>query len=168
MKELKSRRTWTSLTIVILGLILFLYPGGTIYLLCRLIALALIISGTASVVQQLTGWKYPGAAAGIFAAWGSVLVVLGIVLWFNYKALASVIPVIIGIAIFANGIIGIVNSNSMRKMELPGWFGRMILSILMVVLGVIIFTNPFTSAHLLVMAIGVSLIFTGISSLIVF
>ena len=168
MKELKSRRTWTSLTIIILGLILFLYPGGTIFLLCRLIALALIISGAVSVLQQLTGWKYPGAAAGIFAAWGAILIVLGIVLWINYKALASLIPVIIGICIFLNGVIGVVNSNSMRKMDLPGWFGRMILSGLMIVLGIVVFTNPFTTSHILVMAIGVSLIFTGISSMIVF
>ena len=168
MNEFKSRRTWTSLISIGLGLVLFLYPGGTIYFLCRLLALCLIAVGAVSVLQQLTDKRYPGAAAGIFAAWGAVLIVLGIILMTNYKALASVIPFIIGIGIFVNGVIGAVNSNSMRKMDLPGWFGRMVLSALMIVLGVVIFTNPFSTAHILVMAIGVSLIFTGISSLIVF
>lgn len=160
MEHFKSSRPVPSIIMIIIGLILVIWPSHTLTIMVTILGWGLIFSGISESVTGFMSGFFPLAIGGL------CLLALGFYFILAPDVPVSVISVLAGLGIIINGCTNLYNA----------WIGRfamgynpardIILSIVSIVLGVLILVQPFRTAGLVVIFIGISLIYSGISNLI--
>ena len=80
---------------------------------------------------------------------------------------SSDLPMILGIYIVIDGGVNVRRSFEMKELEFSRWWAAMVVAALMILLGLVMFLNPFAAAQVTVMFIGVVLIYQGVSDFII-
>ena len=83
------------------------------------------------------------------------------------EIVTMVIPMILGIYIVIDGGVNVRRSFEMKELEFSRWWAAMVVAALMILLGLVMFLNPFAAAQVTVMFIGVVLIYQGVSDFII-
>ena len=83
------------------------------------------------------------------------------------SAVMTLVQYVFAAMLIFHGVLDVQGAISLARMGWPGWGWDLLLAALTLVLGGVIFCNPMGSFSLLVMVIGVSLIFDGISDLVI-
>ena len=76
----------------------------------------------------------------------------------------ALFPIIFGVVIMLNGALNIWQAVTLKKEE-KNWLSHFLLAVLTFGLGIFIFANPFQTIQVLLKAIGVILMFDGISNI---
>ena len=97
---------------------------------------------------------------------GIVTILTGTLMYLYRADLISVFPVILGIWIIASNLIKMQLSINLSVFKESNWFLLLIMQILMVILGVVLITNPFSSMIALATLAGSFLIISETVSLI--
>lgn len=153
-KILKSS-IWSSIALAILGVLLFLYSELTIVSISYLIGGVLIGIGVISLLKFISGNKEKKNEMDI--VYGIITIVLGIIVITNPKAIASIIPFILGIIMVISSSTKILYSFDLKKSNSNLWISTLIVAILTLVCGVLLIFNPFAGADFFVKAIGIIL-----------
>lgn len=148
---------------ILLGLTLVWWPDGSVRLLCMLLGFAVFVTG----VIYLLGWiarrreGYPI----VFLLPGVVLCAMGVWLLTSPESVVILIQYIFGAILIFHGVVDLQGAVALMKQGWSRWWLDLALAALTVALGALILINPFGTFAALIMLIGFSLIFDGVSDL---
>ena len=168
MKKLLTR--WArrgvlfSILMIALGAVLFVWPGHTLELATKLVGAGLLAAGVIAGIQwyrdrHVVGNSYINLATGI------LLEILGVIVLTAPGLIVSILPVCVGLMILVNGIVNLAQALDLRRAGYSLWTVSFIMAVLTLVLGALIALNPFSTMEVLVMAIGIILVYNGVTNL---
>ncbi len=153
-----------SLLSIVAGIFLIINPDITLIIIARIIGGILLLTGIALAVHTLRLEQFTGMNLPITG--GLILIIFGIIIVALPGFFVSFLPVIIGTAITVNGLAVTVRTIQTRHMMDRGWILPLLLGIIAAVLGVMILVNPFESATVPVIVIGIIMVYNGISNIL--
>ena len=154
----------SSLAFMLLGLALLLWPEVSLRLVCYLFGAVILLKGLLSVwgylrAEERLFFDYFGLVFGVAAS------VLGVFLFLEPDVVVSVLPLLVGLYVIVDGVVRLQSAFELRAAGYDRWWAFLLLAAISAVLGVVIVANPFATAAVLVMAIGVILLAEGALSL---
>lgn len=152
----------SSIILFIFGLLLLLKSEETIVTISYVVGSVIIAMGALAFINYFTGKD--NKVLGI--AYGIISVVLGVVIISNPVAIASIIPIIIGIGIILNSAMKLQYALELKKLSSEMWKTTFIVALISTICGVIILFNPFQGAVLITQVIGIFLILYSIIDII--
>lgn len=168
MKDLFKRARTSgiilSVVIILLGILLMVFPTGSIEFVTMIIGIGVLVWGIGKLVGFFLSRDV--IAVRFDLAGGLLMTMLGIFVIFNPAGLAGFVLSVTGIAILVDSIFKIQAALSAKHAGLPRWQAVLIPAIIACIGGVLIVFNPFGAARLLVRVIGISVIVSGITNLI--
>lgn len=162
------RRSWilSVLLTIALGAVLLVYPDTTSKVLCYLVGGVLLAHGVLNLVRFFT--KEEGR---FFLRYelvvGVVLCAAGILMLMRPEIVVMLIPMILGIYIILDGAVNVRRALEMKELGFSKWWSALVGAILMLVLGAVMFWNPFEAAQMTLMFIGIALLYQGILDFVI-
>ncbi len=151
---------------VVLGAVLLIWPGIALRLVGKLVGAGVALYGAVSILGYLVqDGLHAVRRYGMF--YGIALVLVGVFLFRRSGAVASIVPMVFGIALLVNGLSEIQSALDLRRMGDGKWWLALLPAAGTLILGGVMAFNPFGSAALAVRVIGICLIYQGISHLLV-
>lgn len=163
-KRAKTSGIILSAAIIILGILLMVFPTGSIEFVTTVIGIGMLVWGIGKLVGFFISRDV--IAVRFDLAGGLLLTLLGIFVMMNPAGLAGFVLSMTGIAILVDSIFKIQSALSAKRAGLPRWQAVLVPAIIACIGGVLIVFNPFGAARLLVRVIGISVIVSGITNLI--
>lgn len=163
LKKIKTNVVVSSALCVILGLVLVLRPGMSMWIVCTAVGVVLIVSGVMRMIAYFTardGSLYSQANL-IF---GIVLAVVGVWIVMKPDKVMAIIPIIVGIVIAIHGLHNLQQAAELWRDKYDRWWVALILGVLTVGFGVLLVCRPFAAIDTVVMLIGFFLIYDGLSN----
>lgn len=150
------------------GLILFLFPGGSLRFLVSAIGLILLIAGLLKLISAL--WLRRRFGKGVFGGSlfsGFVLLFLGLYARTAPERVASLIPIFFGASLLIDSIGKFQFAASMRTLRATGYWASFLYALMTALIGVFFLLDPFGVASITVMCFGLALLANGIGELVV-
>ena len=159
-KHLAQAR-WGSIALIVLGLVLLLFPDFGSSTVAVILAWVLMIGGSAGLLIGVLSW--PAFGFGTMIGSGLVLVA-GIYILRHPLSLASILGVLLGVLLTAQGLGALGDALRLRR---GGglWVPGLVLSILTMVFGLILIFSPLTSSRIVMTVVGLVLIVFGAGNL---
>ena len=131
---------------ILLGLFLAFWPGQSVSFLCMLLGAAIALTG----VIYFVGWlaRRKAGVPALFVLPGVVLFALGAWLIFH-------------------GIVDLQGALALMGQGYSRWWVDLLLAVLTLALGVLVVVNPFGTFAALMTLVGLSLVFDGVTDLII-
>ena len=155
----------TGAAIIALGLVLLIMPGLATSVVFNVIGIGCILIGVVHIIKYCR----LDARAAVLSnemAQGLAWAVGGLLIIIFKGLLVSLLPTLFGLAVLVGGVIKIQSTLGFRRMNASRWYWELICAAVSVVLGILILTNPFSTALLLMRVIGISLIVEGVMDMI--
>lgn len=154
-----------SIALVILGLLLFFQAEKTIISISYIIGAILIAIGVLSGMKFVNGLNNNNQNE-LDIVYGIVCVVLGILIITNPTAIASAIPIVVGIIIVLNSVIKLHYSLELKESKNELWKSTMIMSVIMTVCGIVLIFNPFAGAVFITKLIGALIVLYAVLDIV--
>lgn len=164
MKKSKINAIVSTIIIIAVGVFLLIRPGETLTTAVRLFGIALLVLGAMGVVSQLIKRDDRSVISLIISV---VEAVIGIIIIASPAFVVSLFPIIVGIIIALYGLSDLLAALNMKKADIGSWKIALILSVITIILGIVLFVNPFKTMSTLVRIIGVVLVYKGITGLFI-
>lgn len=165
LRERRLSSTVSALITIALGVVLLLWPDLSVRLLCMLLGAALLITGVGYIISYFAR-RSKLSAFQFEIILGIVLAILGLWLILKPDIFISLLQFVFGAVLVIHGIVDLQASFHLQGAGYEKWWVALILSLLTVVLGAVIIFNPFGTMAALLILIGISLIFDGLSDLV--
>lgn len=147
----------TSIVLIVLGILLFFESEATIVTISYIIGAILIAIGVIAFISYVQ--KSEAISTGqLDIAYGIVSIVLGIIVIIYPHAIASIIPIVLGIGIIISSAIKLQYSFELKNNDNDLWKATMIISIVSTICGIVLLFNPFKGAVILTKVIGIFII----------
>lgn len=161
--KIKNLSIITIVASLIIGLVLIIKPGETLQVVSLICGVSLILLG-------ITAWiSYFAKGNSMFMAiLGTISLIAGIIVCVKYKSIISIMLVLFGAFLIVSGIIDLLSAVKAKKIGGAGWKVSMAMSAAMVIVGIVVTVNPFTSMEMITRFLGVGLIFYAVMDLIAF
>ena len=164
----QQNRVAVSVVVLVLGIVLFGWPSLTLKIVCKTVGIALLLVAASNLrcykkEQDINGTQMDGMlhlVIGIAAGIG------GLFFLTKGESLIALLPTVAGIAIMINGFLNIRRALKTKETEPDKWMKPMIMACAALVLGFVIFSNPFKTASLLVKVLGGVLIYNGLTNIL--
>lgn len=164
LREQRRSSVVAALTTLILGLVLVFWPDRSMDFLCTLLGAALLITG----LVYMLGW-FARRQENRYPVWcmipGVILAALGLWLLSSPDAIVALIQYLFAALLVFHGVIDIQAAIALMTSRVKGWWVELLLALVTLGLGALIFINPFGTFSALVILIGLSLMYDGISDL---
>ncbi|WP_430606249.1 HdeD family acid-resistance protein [Enterococcus sp. DIV0180] len=146
---------------IVLGVLIVINPRAVFNLIGYLITTYFCLLGIFNLFEDYKRKKQVGSwGFGLFS--GIIFLILALVVLFFAPAIASILPILLGLAIICNGIFQLIMGLNMKSTP---W---LIYSVLLLIGGIVLLFNPFASLLVLFQIFGVILIVMGVSEAISF
>lgn len=164
LKNLSVSFVFLSVLYVLLGLVLLIWPGTVMDILCYLTGGILLLYGVFAIVAFCRSEvRKAGNFLTLFL--GIVAAAVGAVLVLQPTLFQSILTVILGIYIIIDGLLNLKRALELRRMEHGGWTIYLVLSLITAVLGLVILFRPMLAGTTLVRLIGGALLYCGVADL---
>lgn len=153
LKGLKRFSIATIIVSAIMGVLFIAFPSKCIQYISLVVGVSLIVTGIISVVSYIVerDTKLP-------LVLGTISLISGIIVCAKYRAIISIIVVILGIFILTSGIVDMATSiRSIMLFRKSGWF-TMLLSVITIIFGIVAITKSAQLTDGIVRFIGAALI----------
>lgn len=153
LKGLKRFSIATIIVSAIMGVLFIAFPSKCIQYISLVVGVSLIVTGIISVVSYIIerDTKLP-------LVLGTISLISGIIVCAKYRAIISIIVVILGIFILTSGIVDMATSiRSIMLFRKSGWF-TMLLSVITIIFGIVAITKSAQLTDGIVRFIGAALI----------
>ncbi len=164
LRKIKANVVISSLLCVALGLVLVVWPGMSMQIVCAAIGAVLILTGVMKIAEYFIV-KDGSLYAQTNLIFGIVLTVVGVWIVVKPDKVLAIIPIIVGIVIVIHGIHKLQQAVTLRKSRYDKWWVALILGLLTAGLGVLLICKPFAALDTVVMLIGFFLIYDGLSNI---
>lgn len=148
---------------ILLGILLVCWPDRSVSFLCMLLGAAILITGLVYVL----GWiarRREGVPA-FFVLPGVILCALGVWLMTSPASVVMLIQYIFGVILIFHGVVDLQGAAALMRQRWGRWWLDLLAALLTLALGAVILLNPFGTFAALMILIGASLIFDGLSDL---
>ena len=153
MKKFFRSSLISSIILMIIGVLLILQSEITIITISYLIGTLLIAMGAIAIIKFIKNINNV-AREELDIFYGVVTIILGVIVVYNPEAIASIIPIIIGIGIIINSATKLQYALELRESLNNQWKTTVVISIISAVCGVILICNPFKGAVEIMQIIG--------------
>lgn len=163
LKGLKRFSIATIIVSAIMGVLFIAFPSKCIQYLSLVVGVSLIVTGIISVVSYIVerDTKLP-------LVLGTISLISGIIVCAKYRAIISIIVVILGIFILTSGIVDMATSiRSIMIFRKSGWF-TMLLSVITIIFGIVAITKSAQLTDGIVRFIGAALIVYAVLDLVTY
>ena len=159
MKTFFKSSICASIILMILGLLLIFQSEVTITTISYIIGAVLIALGVLALIRFIKSAKnITEMNFNLDIIYGLVTVILGIVIITNPKAIASILPIVLGIAIVINSASKLQYAFILKNDNNDMWKTTMIIAIVSAICGVILLFNPFAGAVLIMKIVGIFIV----------
>ena len=165
MTKLLKSSIWSSIALVVLGLLLIFYSELTILSISYVIGGILIAIGVIALLKYISNIN-KDIKNEIDIVYGIGTIILGIIVISNPKAIASIIPFVLGVLIVINSTAKIDYSFKLRKNKNSLWISTLVVALIALVCGVLLIFNPFAGAEFITKIIGAILLIYAILDII--
>ena len=153
MKKFFRSSLISSIILMIIGVLLILQSEITIITISYLIGTLLIAMGAIAIIKFIKNINNV-AREELDIFYGVVTIIQGVIVVYNPEAIASIIPIIIGIGIIINSATKLQYALELRESLNNQWKTTVVISIISAVCGVILICNPFKGAVVIMQIIG--------------
>lgn len=155
----------SSVVLMILGILLMLQSEATIITISYVIGTLLIALGTLAIIKFIRNTSSE-IRNDLDIVYGTVTIILGVIVIYNPQAIASIIPIIIGIGIVISSATKLQYAFELKANSNNQWKMSMIISIISAICGVVLICNPFKGAVVIMQIIGAFIIVYSILDII--
>lgn len=165
VKKMKMNTFLVSLLYVMLGVIMMFFPKTTMETICYIFAGILILIGIVYTIFYF-GRNIVDSYYRYDLVYGLVTILCGVLIIVKVDLLINLIPIVMGILIFGNGIIKLQHAIDLKRVDFSGWFYVLIFSLLCITIGTVLIFQPAFIAETVTMIIGISFAFSGVTDLV--
>lgn len=133
-------------------------------IVCTAVGAVLLIGGGVQLAVHFTA-RDNSVYARLNLIMGIILAVVGVWILLQPDKVLAIIPIIVGIVIILHGVNNLRQAVVLCRDKYDKWWVVLILGLLTVGFGVLLVFNPFEALDAVVMLIGISLIYDGISDI---
>lgn len=163
LKKMFTLSIFSSILFIVIGLLLFFKPGDTLKTISYVIGGLILVFGIFGVARYTKSEKKGLNFDLIYAI---LSFIAGLIIVCNPEALASIIPIILGIWIVINSAIKIQYSFYIKTNTSKKWVVTLTMSLITLVCGIILLFNPFKAAEYVAQAVGLFIIVYAVIDLI--
>lgn len=163
LKNKNTSKFISSLIYVALGLILIVYPTLIGETICWMLAGAAAAMGVIHLIgyAMSKGGAQPDESSQGLAT-GIVLLLLAIFIVIKSEFIISIIPFVLGFMITIKGVVGLQSAINLKRYGYGNFKGSLIAAVLVMVFGIVMMLNPFSTVKILFTMIGIGLLASGI------
>lgn len=166
MKQFLKSSIITSTILIILGFLLVFQSETTVMTISYIIGGILVAAGALALIRYVRNAQGPEFRNELDIVYGIVTIIFGIIVIKSYQAVASIIPVVIGIGIIISSAGKLNYAFQLKANQNELWKTTMVISIISTICGVILLFNPFKAALGIMKIIGIFIIVYAILDLI--
>lgn len=153
-----------SILMVVLGLVLFIWPGKTLTLAARILGIALLIGAAVSGYSWYREKNQSGASYTSLAI-AILCLVVGLIVLAAPKGVITLLPKLIGLAVLVNGVINLAQALELRNKGQDSWTSSLVMAVLTILAGGFLLFFAFGAMKVAVMVIGGVFVYNGVSNL---
>ncbi len=161
MKKFRADMMLSALFSIVMGVILVAWPETTLDIICKAIAIILIVMGAAELVSYFWN-KITYSLSGIL---GLVVLLIGIWIFVKPQSVLSLIPIVIGVILAVHGVQDLKVAFDTKRNGYTKWWSMLLMAIISLALGIICIVNAFGVVTLTMQIIGIALVYDGISDI---
>lgn len=150
---------------IILGIVMIVFPETTMKTFCLVLGIIGVVLGMINLVSYFSRNVMDSVYRYDFAG-GIVMILAGIVFIVKMDRIIELIPIILGVLIIASGLIKLQHSIDLKRIEYSGWVYVLVFSLLCLSVGTVCVLQPDFIASTLVVILGISFLFCGITDLV--
>lgn len=165
IKKYEKSSIITSLLMIIIAILLIMKPLKTIEWIIILFGAIILIDGVIDFINYFRSDKETKLYSFDLME-GLLEFLAGILIILNPEVLISFFPLILGIWIIIKNIIRIQLAINLKQIPNSKWYLLLIASILLVIFGILIITNPFSATIAISLLAGILLLISEIFNLI--
>ncbi len=165
MKSFYKSSVTTSVTLLVIGLLLFFKSAEAITILSYIIGTILAILGLVAVIIFFKE-SSSNILNDLNIVYGVVTIILGVLIIRNPSVIATFIPFIVGIIILINSAIKLTYALEAKNNEDEIWKSSLIMAIISAVCGIIILFNPFETSVAVFKIIGAFIVLYSVLDII--
>ena len=144
---------------ILLGIALIVWPLASMNLFCYIVGAVTAAYGLWRIYRFIFHREEKYVTVGLFV--GIIALALGICFFVKPAVFSSILPIVLGLYLIFDGVVKLRTVFDIKKEGYPKWLILLLLALLMIVLGLVTVFNPFQTASVLVVFIGVSMIVDG-------
>ena len=156
MSKIIKSSMFSSIALAILGALLFFQSELTIVSISYIIGALLVGIGVVAIIKFINNLN-KNVKNELDMIYGTVTVILGIIVISNPKAIASIIPFVLGVLIIISSAAKLQYGLELRKGNNDLWTGTVILSSITLLCGILLIFNPFAGAEFITKVVGILL-----------
>ena len=155
----------SSVILIALGLLLIFRARDVMFMLSYVVGAILVALGTVSIIRFLRKAKNQQKTE-LEVAYGLISIILGIIVISHPQGIASIVPIILGIAIIINSANKFDYSLQLKAAKISIWKTTMLIAIISTICGIVLLFNPFAAAEAATKVIGVFIIIYAILDIV--
>ena len=159
--KVKGDMVFSALLCIVMGVVIFVWPAATIDLMCKVLAVGLIIFGAVQLASYFVK-KMSSPLSGIL---GLIAALVGFWIYTRPESIVSVIPIVIGVILLIHGMQDVKMAFEAKRSKYAKWWSMLLMALISLVFGAICIVNAFGMVKLALKVIGVALIYDGVSDL---
>lgn len=163
-KSFMRNSVFAGLALVLLGALFVIFPESSGTIICYATGAVLCAWG---IIQLIVYFSSANTVAfGSFGlVYGAILAILGASILIQPNFLKSMLTLAFGLIVVADAVLKLQYAIDLMRIQAAGWLAVLITAILMAIAGVIVVLNPFATAAVLTMFVGIVLIVDGVADL---
>lgn len=165
MKKFFRSSIITSIVLIVLGLLLIFQSEITILSISYILGGILIALGVLAIIKFIKNTNTL-LKSELDIVYGVVTIILGILIIQNPEAIASIIPIILGISIIISSATKLQYAFELKANKNSLWKTTMIISIISTLCGIILLFNPFKGAVVFTKIIGIFIVIYAILDIV--
>lgn len=164
LKKIKTNVIVSAFICIALGVILVVWPGLSVKVVCMAIGAVLVINGISRLLNFIFG-RDGSMFSQMNLVMGIIITVIGGWILLQPGTIIAMIPILVGIIIVIHGINNLQQSVSLCQSQYDKWWVALILGIITIGFGILLIFNPFAAVDTLIRFIGLFLIYDGASDI---
>ena len=158
-KKLLAVNIW-SLILLIIGIFLLVRPESTMFVICRLLGVAMIVIGALLIASYINMRGEPVAAGAL--AGGVILAAFGIFIVARPDVIAAFAGILFAVILISYACGQFVEMSTLRTFHDGRWYLCLIGGIVTLILGVVFLFHPMRLTSVLVQVAGAAMIYAAI------
>lgn len=161
--KIKNLSLITIIASVIIGIVLLIRPDEALQFVSLVCGITILLLGVGCWITF-----FAKNNSVFMAIMGTLALIVGIVVCVKYKSIISILLFIFGIFLIISGVIDFISAIDAKRNDMTSWVVSLIMSLVIIVAGIVVTVNPFSSIVFVTRLLGGALIVYAVMDLICF
>ena len=158
----------SAICMILLGVMMIISPTLTLLTVCTIVGFLMIAFAAICLILFIVhaARNMSRGVDVLLCIIGAIMLALGIFIVLRPGVVVGFVTLLIAIVLILSALSNFQHMSYLKKYESTRWWLLLITALVTIVLAILVLWNPFASASLLMILMGVDLIFTGICGII--